>query len=323
MATMRVLVIGPFGQDAHFIFSALSTKPNVKLYGVNHSESSERFAAFKISHPSVQVQVKDLSKKSECKATLDAINPLFIFHLAAVHSSVNMMHLLNDEQALAMWNCHHMITENLIDWMSHNRESRLIFAASSQVFAGHKSGTRICESSQPLPVNEYGKSKFASWQLIQEARESLNLHLSCGILFNHTSEFSKSEFLFPNLVEQVVQIIEGRQSVIKVRNQSSFIDISYAGEIAIGLIAMAECKNPGDYVLGSGNSSKVSRIVEKALTNLGLETHKISLQSTEALNEERCLVSDPTKARKILGWKVILAPDEILTRMVQARVSLR
>ena len=91
----------------------------------------------------------------------------------------------------------------------------------------------------------------------------------------------------------------------------------------MGLIAMAECKNPGDYVLGSGNSTKISRIVEKALTNLGLETHKISLQSTQALTEEKCLVSDPTKARKILGWKAILTPDEILTKMVQARVSLR
>ena len=122
---MRILVIGSFGQDAHFIFSALAAKPNVKLYGVNHSESSERLAAFKVSHPSVQVQVRDLSKKSECKATLDAINPLFIFHLAAVHSSVNMMNFLDKEQALAMWNCHHTITENLIEWVSHNKESKV------------------------------------------------------------------------------------------------------------------------------------------------------------------------------------------------------
>lgn len=103
-----------------------------------------------------------LSKKSECKATLDTINPLFIFHLASVHRLVNMVHFLDKEQALAMWNCHHAITENLIHWVSRNTESRLILAASSQVFAGQMSGTKVRESSQTLPVNKYGKSKFAS-----------------------------------------------------------------------------------------------------------------------------------------------------------------
>lgn len=85
---MRILVIGPFGQDAHFLLSALSAQPAIKLYGVNHRESPEKIEFFRKFHPSVQIQVSDLTRKSECKGILDAINPHYIFHLAAVHSSV-------------------------------------------------------------------------------------------------------------------------------------------------------------------------------------------------------------------------------------------
>jgi GDPmannose 4,6-dehydratase len=321
---MRILVIGPFGQDAHFLLSALSVQqPAIKLYGVNHRESPEKIELFRRFNPSVQIQVNDLTRKSECKAILDTINPHYIFHLAAVHSSVKEMTLLDDKKKAAMWGCHYTITENLVDWITYNKESRLVYAASSQMFAGHKSGASINESSLPFPVNEYGKSKFAGWQVIKEARESRNLHLSCGILFNHTSEFSKPEFLFPSLVEQIVQIIEGNQNVIRVKNEFSFIDISYAGEIALGLIAMAKSKYPGDYILGSGTSNKVSKILEATITHLGLDFNKISIQSTETLSEQLCLVSNSTKANENLGWKAVLSPDQILIKMVRAKTKLK
>ena len=311
---MRILVVGPYGQDARCIISQLAELPRMEVFGVT-PENRVPKSDFSQSHlAKVKIFSADLADIHECNELLDKIQPDIVFHLAAIHGSSNTMEHIERELTREMWKCHVGITENIIRWQRCNSESKFVYAGSSQMFLGKPPGHRISETSAPFPTNEYGKSKLAGWDLVKEAREKYNLHSSCAILFNHTSEYSKPDFLFPELVQKISHLKKTNAKTFTVKHPNAHVDISLAQEVSEGLIRLSAQSNASDYVFGSGKSKTISSILRSAFETVGIDGVSITGKSYQ---EQLCLVSNPMKAKTELGWEAGVSPEEVLIRMIR------
>lgn len=317
---MRILIVGPFGQDARCIHAELSKTYGYDFFGVTNRPLGHNLNSPNNQQAGMNIISEDVSKKSNCFELLDSIKPDVIFHLAAVHGSSTTMSGVEEDSLQAMWDCHFEITKNIVDWITLNSGTRLVFAGSSQMFLGLPTNEIITEESSPAPINEYGKSKLAAWNYIKSARVAENLHLSCAILFNHTSEYSKPEFLFPEIAAQLSKVVNGNTKTIGIRHPEAFVDISSAHDIANGMILMSKNSSGGDFVLGSGNKRTISSIVLRVIQKLNLN-FSVEIEALVSRNEVDCLVSNPTKAREILSWKTTNAPENVLMRMIQLNKS--
>ena len=312
---MRILIVGPFGQDAKCIYAQLSKVSGNELYGITNRtlENITNSAAGDLSN--VRLLSGDLSKNSDALKLLNDIKPDVIFHLAAVHGSSATMKGVEENLSSVMWECHFEITKNIIDWIFDNPRTKFVFAGSSQIFLGLNPGEIVSENSQPSPVNEYGKTKLAAWDLIKSTRDTNDLLLSCAILFNHTSEFSKPEFLFPEIASQISSVLKGHSRVIKIMHPHALIDISSAHDIARGMILMSGNQSSDDFVLGSGKAKSIYSIVSGAIQNLQLN-FQVEIEATASENALPCLISNPSKAKNILSWEASEAPENLLLKMV-------
>lgn len=318
---MRILIVGPFGQDAQCIHAELSKTPGYDFFGVTNRRLSHNLNSSNNKLAGMNLVSEDLSKKSNCFELLDSIKPQVIFHLAAVHGSSTTMSGVEENSSRAMWDCHFEITKNIVDWIRLNSSTRLVFAGSSQIFLGLPTDEIITEDSSPAPINEYGKSKLAAWNHIKSARDAENLHLSCALLFNHTSEFSKPQFLFPEIAGQFSKVVNGNARAIGIRHPEAFVDISSAHDIANGMILMSKNSLGGDFVLGSGTKRTISSIVLGVIHKLDFN-FPVEIEALVSRNQVDCLVSNPTKAKEVLSWNTTNSPENILMRMIQLNNSV-
>src|SRR3990167_9425216 len=76
-------------------------------------------------------------------------------------------------------------------------KTRLYQASSSEMIGDNPEVPKkgYTEDSKFMPASPYGIAKVAAHNLVQNYRKSYNLHASCGILFNHESEFRGETFV--------------------------------------------------------------------------------------------------------------------------------
>lgn len=318
---IRVLIVGPFGQDARFICKRLSVNKQYKLFGISHKSLPSISKIDSAGLGNVTLLSGDLSESDTCFRILNDVKPDVIFHLAAIHGSSRNMQIVEANSKMEMYKCHVGITQNLISWIQKNQTSRLVYAGSSQVFLGLPEGSQVNEITPAFPTNEYGRTKLAAWELIKNSRKNDGLKLSFAILFNHTSEFSKPEFLFPEIANSLAKVLRRELDTIILRRPNAQVDICSADDISRGLVMISEQSLGQDYVLGSGKSTSVGSIVKNVLESFDL-TRNVEIQTSESDEIYKCLVSNPEFALKSLGWKVIETPEVILRRMAYLQMGL-
>ena len=318
---IRVLIVGPFGQDARFILKRLSKNNQYKLFGITHKNLPSSSKIDSAGLENVTLLSGDLSESEACFGMLNVVKPDVIFHLAAIHGSSRNMQIVEANSKMEMYKCHVGITQNLISWIQKNQTCKLIYAGSSQVFLGLPEGSQVSEITPAFPTNEYGRTKLAAWELIKKSRKEDGLKLSFAILFNHTSEFSKPEFLFPEIANSLAQVLRSELDEITLRRPNAQVDICSADDISRGLIMISEQSLGQDYVLGSGKSTAVGSIVNNVLKSFDL-TRNVEIKTSESDKDYKCLVSNPEFALKSLGWKVIETPEVILSRMAHLKSGL-
>ncbi len=318
---IRVLIVGPFGQDARFIFKRLSINNQYKLFGVTHKSLPSSSKTDSAGLENVTLLSGDLSQSEDCSSILNVIKPDVIFHLAAIHGSSRNMQIIEANSKMEMYKCHVGITQNLISWIQKNQTCKLVYAGSSQVFLGLPEGSKVSEITPAFPTNEYGRTKLAAWELIKNSRKEDGLKLSFAILFNHTSEFSKPEFLFPEIANSLAKVLRSELDTITLRRPNAQVDICSADDISRGLVLISEQNLGQDYVLGSGKSTAVGLIVKNVLESFNL-TRNVEIKTSESDKNYKCLVSSPEFALKSLGWRVFETPEVILSRMAHLQAGL-
>jgi GDPmannose 4,6-dehydratase len=86
---------------------------------------------------------------------------------------------------------------------------------------------------------------------------------------------------------------------------------------------MLQQDSPDDYVLATGQTQTVQRLVELAFDVVGLNWQNYVVQDPRLIRpaDVDLLVGDPSKAKEKLGWEATTTFEELVQIMVEAEMA--
>jgi len=306
---VTVLVIGSKGQDGSILCDLLDAD-NQSYIAVSRNDT-------RLPDNSTRGPV-DLSIPKKAASFLDEFKPSAIVHLAAVHAPSGSMSRMGDEKFDEMVKCHVDISRNILDWQVENPSPKSIFALSSQMFSADKQEPFINLDSEVNPSTKYGETKAECWDLIKEYRSKKNIKASGLILFNHTSDRSKPNFLFPDIAKQFSNILNTGIRTFKIRDADSYVDIFSAYDLGDGIKKCLNQDESRDYIFSSGKYVKIRSIINETSKLLKI-SELDEIISTNPGKTSIPLYGDIKETINALDWSPKISPSEILASMIKGR----
>lgn len=309
----KALITGITGQDGSYLADFLLGK-GYAVYGLVRRSSTINFE--RIAHLQDQVELipGDLLDQSSLLAALDKIQPDEVYNLAAqsfVPTSWSQPVLTGEFTALG-------VTRMLEAVRVVNPAIRFYQASSSEMF-GKAEESPQNEHTRFYPRSPYGVAKLYGHWITVNARESYNLFACSGILFNHESPRRGIEFVTRKVTHGVARIKLGLQKKLHMGNLDVERDWGFAGDYVRAMWLMLQQPTPDDYVIASGITHTVRRLVEVAFAHVGLnyrdhvEIDPNLLRPAEVYH----LRGDFTKARQRLGWEPSIGFEKLVASMVE------
>ena len=180
------------------------------------------------------------------------------------------------------------------------------------------------ENTPFYPRSPYGVAKVYAHWITVNYRESYGIFACSGILFNHESPRRGLEFVTRKVTYGAAKIKLGLAKELRLGNLDARRDWGYAGDYVKAMWLMLQQPEPGDYVVGTGETHSVRELCEVAFGYLGLDWRKYVVQDPAFFRpaDVDLLVADPTKARTKLGWKPTVSFEELIKMMVDADLQL-
>lgn len=135
-------------------------------------------------------------------------------------------------------------------------ETRFYQASSSEMF-GKVREVPQNESTPFYPRSPYGVVKAYGHWITVNYRESYDLFACSGILFNHESPRRGLEFVPRKVARGAALIKLGMARDLRLGNLDARRDWGYAGDYVQAMWLMLRQEQPGDYVVGTGQTHSV------------------------------------------------------------------
>jgi GDPmannose 4,6-dehydratase len=300
--TRTALITGVTGQDGHHLSKLLLSK-GYTVFGLVNGQRNSREESFSHRFPEVHLVRGDLTDFASLLQVIQTTQPDEIYNLGAI-SFVG----LSFQQPETTANVTGLGTLRLLEALRKSgveSESRVYQASSSEMF-GKVRETPQNEDTPFHPRSPYGVSKVFAHYTCLNYRESYNMHISSGILFNHEGEFRGHEFVTRKITSNVARIKLGKQTRFSLGDITPQRDWGYAGDYVEAMWLMLQQEITDDYVIATGATRSVREFVETALTVAGLEPDVSKYldfdPSMVRPAEVDLLVGDSSKANKKLNW---------------------
>jgi len=203
-----------------------------------------------------------------------------------------------------------------------NPKIRFYQASSSEMF-GMVDQTPQNEDTRFYPRSPYGVAKLYGHWITVNARESFGIHASSGILFNHESPRRGIEFVTRKVSWGIARIKAGLQRKLLIGNLDAERDWGFAGDYVAAMWMMLQQEHSGDYVIATGKTHSVRRLLEVGFAHVGLDWRDY-VEIDPALTrpaEVNHLCGDYSKARRELGWEPKVFFEELVAMMVDADLA--
>jgi GDPmannose 4,6-dehydratase len=317
----KALITGITGQDGSYLAELLISK-NYEVHGiVRHvalEDPSHRMWRLRKCIDKIHFHSASIENYPSIISIVEKIRPDECYHLAA-QSFVS--YLFEDEFSIINTNINgtHFILSAI---RQKAPQCRFYFASSSELF-GRVSESPQTEKTPFHPRSFYGISKVAGFDLTRNYRESLGIHASSGILFNHESPRRGFEFITRKITSHAVQIKLGMKKEIRVGNIEAKRDWGHAKDYVKAMWSMLQQKEPDDYVISTGVCHSVKDFLSKAFSHLGLnyQDYLIIDENFYRPAEDILLKGDSTKAKEKLGWNSETSFDDLVVEMVEADLA--
>jgi GDPmannose 4,6-dehydratase len=309
MKQKTALITGITGQDGAYL-SKILLSFNYKVYGLTRGASSESLNGLKYLGISDEVTLIpcDLLDISQLIKIIQQTSPTEIYNLAA-QSSVS----LSFQQPIGTFQFNTLSVFNLLEAIKLIDPSIRFYQASSSEMYGRVNNLPITESSVLHPLSPYAISKAAAHFTCIHYRESYNLHINCGILFNHESFLRQSSFFVKKVIQESISISRGKSKVLKVGNIDVCRDFGYAPKYVEAMYLMLQKDQPADYLICSGKTISLREIIYYIFNQLNIPQHCCQIDSKLYRPAEiENMFGDNTKAKLDLGWKYDLSMYQTL-----------
>ena len=112
----------------------------------------------------------------------------------------------------------------------------------------------------------------------------------------------------------------GLAKELRLGNLESQRDWGFAGDYVEAMWRMMQWDKPDNFVIGMGETHSVREFCQIAFGHVGLDYNDHVVQDEKFYRpaEVDLLISDPSKARSILGWEPSVSFRELVIMMVDA-----
>jgi GDPmannose 4,6-dehydratase len=211
-------------------------------------------------------------------------------------------------------------TLNLLEAIRlHDPKIRMYQASSSEMFGNTIDSDGYQRESTALnPVSPYGCAKVFSYNICRNYRNSYNMFISNGILFNHESPRRGVNFVTNKVVKTAVEIKMGLAKNLLLGNLNASRDWGHAKDYVRAMWIMLQQDVPGDFVCSTGESHTVKELVEYVFGKLDLNWEDYVGTDEKYLRPEELedLKGDSTLLRDKTGWSPTYTFESMLDEMI-------
>jgi GDPmannose 4,6-dehydratase len=313
----RALITGITGQDGSYLAEFLLEK-GYKVCGLVRRSSTINFERLAHLQDRIELIPGDLLDQSSLLSALHESQPDEVYNLASqsfVPTSWNQPVLTGEFTALG-------VTRMLEAVRVVNPRVRFYQASSSEMFGAVRESPQN-EKTWFHPRSPYGVAKLYGHWITVNYRESYGIFACSGILFNHESPRRGLEFVTRKVSYGVARIKLGLESKLKLGNLDAERDWGFAGDYVRAMWLMLQQDDPQDYVIATGTTHSVRRLLEVAFGHVGLDYRKYVEVDPALLRpaEVYHLRGDASRAGRKLGWKPAINFEELVAMMVDADLA--
>jgi len=315
----KALITGINGQDGAYLSEFLLEK-GYDVYGIlkRNSISENQTARLNEIYPQLKTKLEyaDMTDISSLYRVINKIQPDEIYNLAA-QSHVR----ISFDQPIYTANATGLGVLNLMEVVREVLPTAKIYqASSSEMFGNAIDEDRFQRETTPMhPVSPYGCAKLFGYNITRNYRNSYNLFVSNGILFNHESPRRGTNFVTNKVVKEAVKIYYGQSNELALGNLDATRDWGHAKDYVRAMWMILQLDKPGDYVCATGISHTVRELVEYVFGKLDLDWTKYLRQDQKFFRPEELtdLKGDPTKLKRDTGWQPEYTFETMLDEMIE------
>ena len=337
------LITGITGQDGSYLAEFLLEK-GYEVHGVIRRSSS--FNTGRIDHiyqdpqkqnKSLFLHYGDLIDSNSLNSIIRKYRPNEVYNLGAqshVRVSFDIPEYTADVDAMG--------TLRLLDVIKEQDYPIRFYQAGSSEMFGKVLETPQKETTPFNPASPYGCAKVFSHFLCVNYRESYDMFIANGILFNHESPRRGGTFVTKKVIEGLVNIKLGKRDKLFLGNLDAKRDWGYAKDYVRAMWMMLQHDKPDDFVVATGEMHSVREFVEYAGSLIGYEiiwegegmnekgidkkTGTVLIEIDEKYyrpSEVELLLGDPSKIKKTLGWDTEIKFKDLVELMMEGEFKIR
>ena len=310
----KALITGITGQDGSYL-TELLLKKGYEVHGMVRRSSSEKSERIEHLRDKITLHQGDLLDQVSLYEIMHNVMPDEIYNLAAqsfVPTSWNQPVLTGEFTGLGV--------TRMLEAMKKAVPKAKFYQASSSEMFGKVQEVPQSEKTPLYPRSPYGVAKVYGHFITINYRESYDLFACSGILFNHESPRRGLEFVTRKITDGVAKIKLGLDKELRLGNLDARRDWGFAGDYVKAMWLMLQQDKPDDFVVGTGETHSVKEFVEIAFSHVGLDWQKYVKTDPAFIRpaEVDLLISDPSKAKKVLNWKPEVSFEDLVKMMVDS-----
>ncbi len=266
---MKALITGINGQDGSYLAELLLER-GYEVCGIlkRNSVAENQTARLDNIFNDLKLEYADMLDMASLIRVLQLVKPDEVYNLAAQsHVRISFDQPIYTAKVVGLGMLNLLEAVRLTD-----KNIKVYQASSSEMFGNTFDEDGFQRETTPMhPVSPYGCAKVYAYNISCNYRNSYDMYISNGILFNHESPRRGTNFVTNKVVKQAVKIKYGLSDKLLLGNLNATRDWGHAKDYVRAMTMILEQTKPDDYVCATGISHSVKDLCKYTFSKLNLD----------------------------------------------------
>ena len=265
----KALITGINGQDGSYLAELLLER-GYEVCGIlkRNSVAENQTARLDNIFNDLKLEYADMLDMAALIRVLQLVKPDEVYNLASQsHVRISFDQQIYSTKVVGLGVLNLLEAVRLTD-----KNIKVYQASSSEMFGNTFDEDGFQRETTPMhPVSPYGCAKVYAYNISCNYRNSYDMYISNGILFNHESPRRGTNFVTNKVVKQAVKIKYGLSEKLLLGNLNATRDWGHAKDYVRAMTMILEQTKPDDYVCATGISHSVKDLCKYTFSKLNLD----------------------------------------------------
>ncbi len=325
----KAVIIGVSSQDGSYLADLLIEK-GYEVTGTIRRSTNYAHPNLAHLYSKIRIEAADLIDQTSLDRIIKDVQPDEVYNFAAMSIPADSWtHPIYTGEVTALG------PVRVFEAVRKFAPQAKVYQATSREIFGNIQAESADESTPIDANNPYGIAKAYAHMMIRNYRESYDMFICGGTLFNHESERRSLHFVTRKITAGVACIknnvknppineagepLIGADAKLHMGDINNMRDWGYAKEYVEAVWLMLQNKEAKDYVIGTNTSHSVKDVLKIAFEHVGLDWEQYTVVDKKFFRptEIKELKGDYSLAKKELGWEPKTSFEDLIKLMVDA-----